>query len=809
MRNYQSILPVLIFALFLSLSSFAQEAANEGLDAYERGDFKEAKIAFTLQMQNKKTRTAGEYGMALLLSNRDYDGYDIYEAFLYANSAKTTVQEANKRELYRLEDLKIKKRDISKLAKAVAAKAVEDARAVDSETEYNNLLDQVSLRITDRKAIQKRRDSLAVQKAQKQDTYRAYGQVLEQYGKMMRRSNRNLFKEVERLQFMAFIKEKGFDKFNQFATENPKHHFVKDSGRKAYLAIYKSTKANDFRQFVRQNPSSVYVPFAKEKIAKYQIEEKREDIKKATGYRQYLKLILFLKPMLDQKDWAKALAEAQSFENSLKDSEYYQDLIQLLEAPAQDVQVNSLGPGLNSKGKEYSPTISGDGKTLFFCGAKRGNNLGNEDIFFSKKVDGVWQKAELLRDLSTIDGFEAPQSVAIDGSKLLVFQNGRLAFSEKKADGWGALERYSRTINFGNWQSDGSISASGQHLIFVSDQGADDYDIFVSFKKDNGEWGKPINLGDQINTIYPERDPFLHPDMKTLYFSSAGRGGLGNLDVFVSTRLDSTWTNWSKPKNLGREFNTTSRDWGYKITTEGDRAIFAATIPDKGPTEDIYEAILPENLRPNPVVTLTGKIDGLEKLQSATILLRDQSTGEIIGEYISDPNTGEYFVAVPLGIDPVLSVEHPDIISSIQPLDKIADAKEGQSIKLDITVKSVQKLESGEEIQVDFKDVLFDSAESDIKASFRSSLDQMVAFIQKHSVKVRIEGHTDNVGGKSYNQKLSNDRANAVRDYLIEKGCEAKDISAKGFGEIQPVADNTSESGRSANRRVTFRITKE
>ena len=153
--------------------------------------------------------------------------------------------------------------------------------------------------------------------------------------------------------------------------------------------------------------------------------------------------------------------------------------------------------------------------------------------------------------------------------------------------GWSKPVELPYNINAGSWNSDATISSNGEALIFssVRDEnlnlhntnennyhGDNQYpsDIYVSLKDQNDMWGKPFNIGDSINTIFTERSPFLHPDMKTLYFSSDGHGGLGKLDVFMSTRLyDSCWTCWSDPINLGKEINTIESDWGYKISTDG------------------------------------------------------------------------------------------------------------------------------------------------------------------------------------------------------------------------------------------------
>ena len=133
-------------------------------------------------------------------------------------------------------------------------------------------------------------------------------------------------------------------------------------------------------------------------------------------------------------------------------------------------------------------------------------------------------------------------------------------------------------------------------------------DVLISRKDQNGQWTEPESLGYQINTPYAERTPFLHPDMKTLYFSSDGHGGIGKLDVFKSTRLaDSCWNCWSKPINLGKEINTEESDWGYKISTDGENAYFSKK-KSANENEDIFSLNLPSHLRPDFVATVSGKL---------------------------------------------------------------------------------------------------------------------------------------------------------------------------------------------------------
>ncbi|MFM7681245.1 MAG: VWA domain-containing protein, partial [Bacteroidota bacterium] len=248
---------------------------------------------------------------------------------------------------------------------------------------------------------------------------------------------------------------------------------------------------------------------------------------------------------------------------------------------------------LNTLGNEFSPIISSDEKKIFYCGENRSDNLGGEDIFEANLIKSNFT-SPYLNDLSTSTGNEAPVSISSDGTKMFLFQTGKLFYSEKNQFGWSGLKEIDQEINNGDWQGDAMLSSDGNYLFFSAYRKGEVFninnmsdkvyhgdilyptDIFFSKKDSDDNWSYPQNLGETINTRYCERFPFLHPDMKTLYFSSDGHGGLGKLDVFMTTRLsDSCWTCWSEPINLGKEINTIESDAGYKITTSGQEAYFA------------------------------------------------------------------------------------------------------------------------------------------------------------------------------------------------------------------------------------------
>jgi len=482
--------------------------------------------------------------------------------------------------------------------------------------------------------------------------------------------------------------------------------------------------------------------------------------------RAFASLQEFIADDVDKKDWASAIKKVEEYKTVFGKHRFYLSLVEILNSPDQGIKAESVGDAVNSKGGEYVPIISADGKSMFFCAQGRPNNKGREDIFISKKVNNEWQKAELLNGINTSSNNEAPLSISADGNRLIVFDSGDLAYSKKTSEGWSDIEHFSKNINSGSWQADAMVTADGKQMIFVKSKGWVGMDIYVSKKEKDGSWGKAFSIGDVINTDETERSPFLHPDMKTLYFCSEGHGGLGGLDVFRSTRLDDTWTNWSEPVNLGKEINSTSKEWGYQISTDGTKAYFSSAMSGN---QDIFEVSLPIDLRPDPVKTVSGTIDGLPKNQSAKIIVKDEKTGKEIAEATTNPVTGEYFVVIPEGITPVISIEEDDIYSLPE---TIVMTGKGADVKQNLKVTSFKD----DNVSLAFNNVLFDTDQSNIKADFKNDLDELVAIVQKNQFEITIEGHTDNAGSDDHNIKLSQQRAEAVKAYLVSKGCNAKNI---------------------------------
>ena len=415
-------------------------------------------------------------------------------------------------------------------------------------------------------------------------------------------------------------------------------------------------------------------------------------------------------------------------------------------------------------------------------------------------------------------------SVSTDGTSLMLFREGKLLVSEKTESGWASPKELPKGVNAGSWQADAMVSSDGNALLFSSmREGNLDYywkerpkgyhgdnnyptDIYVSLKNEWGEWGEPVNLGKTINTIYSDRSPFLHPDMKTLYFSSSGHGGLGELDVFKSTRLDeSCWDCWSEPVNMGKEINTSGTDWGYRISTDGDKAYFSKDRDNSG-KDDIFWLNLPKHLRPDFVATISGNLlDRNNQPVSAEIRWEDLQTGKKVGQSKSDPSDGSYYIVLPLGKIYGYYVEKDGFFPISNNIDLKNNAK---PIAIDSNIDLVtfkQMIDEG--IAVPINNLFFETGKFTVLSNSNPELKRIAKIIQSKNLKVVIEGHTDNVGEDTANLTLSEQRANAVKEFLVKEGCNPSQLSTKGFGKTKPLAPNDTDKGRAKNRRVELKLT--
>ncbi|MBE0644455.1 MAG: PD40 domain-containing protein, partial [Bacteroidetes bacterium] len=412
---------------------------------------------------------------------------------------------------------------------------------------------------------------------------------------------------------------------------------------------------------------------------------KMEDAEDYTAYVEkwapsedaFVALQRLAKPAIDAKDWDGAVAIFEKYKSRFPGMEARFDMIiAVLRAPSYDVELKNLGDNINTPFDEIKPSVTVDGSRMYFASDKEGGK-GKLDIYVSDFKDGAWQPAVNLGDRINTPDHETINGISFDGNKILIYGgfpghmgNGDNYYFEKTDRGWSNIMHFPPMVNSKYYDSDAFMTADGYAVIFTSDREgvvgervpkntryhgsvAGNTDLFVSVRRGT-YWQPPLNLGKVINTPYAERSPFLHPDGRTLYFSSDGHPGLGKMDVFKSVRANTnSWTEWSEPVNLGKDVNGSDDDWGYRITPDGKYAFFSTSNqPDGRGENDIYMITLPRGVRPEAeVATLKGTVlgDDGNPIPGVVVQVQDLETGKVVATFQPDPATGEYMGPVPEG----------------------------------------------------------------------------------------------------------------------------------------------------------------
>jgi outer membrane protein OmpA-like peptidoglycan-associated protein len=325
----------------------------------------------------------------------------------------------------------------------------------------------------------------------------------------------------------------------------------------------------------------------------------------------------------------------------------------------------------------------------------------------------------------------------------------------------------------------------------------------------DSSWTEPINLGDVINSAGEESAPFLALDDRTLYFSSNGFSGYGGSDLYVSKRLDDSWTNWSEPENLGPEINSTLEDLFFNIPANSEFAYYSRGISENN--ADIYRVKLPILRKPEAWVTVRGKIvDGeTGRPLGAKVIYERLPDGKETGIAQTNPETGEYEIRLPGGSIYGIRAEAPDRVSESQNLD-LTGITEDRTIDVrDFNLGNIKVTAIAEDVTVVMNNVFFDFDKAELKPESHPELNRIVSLMMERiGMEIEVAGHTDAMGPESYNQGLSQRRARAVVTYLSENGIDMRRLKVVYFGESKPVDDNETEEGRSKNRRVEFKILK-
>ena len=485
--------------------------------------------------------------------------------------------------------------------------------------------------------------------------------------------------------------------------------------------------------------------------------------------------------------------------------------------PMQYELVN-LGSTINSEWDEYLAAITADDEQIVFT-VKRPRDKGTvcafclneEDLYASRKSVGEWLPREALSAPVKSGYNEGAQCLSPDGKYLLYtmcdadFGMGScdLYWVKRIGDRWSRPRNFGAPVNTSSWESQPSMAADGMTVYFASSRagGFGGMDIWKTTMTAEGEFSIPENLGPAINTPGDDAAPFIHSDGRTLYFASNGRVGMGGYDLYYSTlQADGTW---SEPVNMGYPINSPADEINIFINASGTVAYIASDKDGGFGGLDLYSFVLDDQLRPNPVTYIKGHVRDAfsgEPL-AARIEMIDLNTKQLLTSTSSDPQTGSYLACVHTGGNILLNVSHPDY-----PFFSENFQIEKTYTELSPYLKDISLQPTDVGTVVTLKNVFFDFDKTELKPESFVELDKLVSYLQQNLLRIEIGGHTDNQGSDEYNDRLSENRAKAVYDYLVQKGIPANRLQYKGYGMRVPVADNSTEEGRAANRRTEFKI---
>ncbi len=434
---------------------------------------------------------------------------------------------------------------------------------------------------------------------------------------------------------------------------------------------------------------------------------------------------------------------------------------------------------INTVLNEGAPTISADGRSLIFvaCSDQSGNDdygqgrtgYGSCDLFYTRKLGARWTNP-----------------VNLPGS-----------------------------VNSFSWESQPSLSSDGKTLYFirrVNRRGeAPNTDIFLTRLQDNGNWGKPERLPFTINTPQSEESVLIHPDGRTLYFASRGHKGMGGSDLFVS-RMDDEG-NWGKPMNLGYPINTKSDENSLMVSPDGEVGFFASDREGGYGDLDIYWFNLPENLRPTKTLYFEGNVFDLtnRKPLNGKFQLIDLKSGKEVIYSEADPETGEFMVSLPVNRDYALNVSYPGYNFFSQNFN-MTNPNNLEAVHMDVPMSPLT--DSKPTI---LKNVFFDLAKATLRPESGVELNKLVEFLLTNpTIHIELGGHTDTRGDANDNMVLSTNRAKSVYDYIVSRGISAERLTYKGYGETvnintdEMISNLTSEKEKEAahqeNRRTEYKI---
>ncbi len=510
-----------------------------------------------------------------------------------------------------------------------------------------------------------------------------------------------------------------------------------------------------------------------------------------------------------------------------------QNCVFALRAMKKPVDFNpiNLGYEVNTEMPEYFPSITADDSTLLFTRMVKDNlaPLGNkqEDIFITTKSgESTWTQSELISSSVNTRYNEGAPTFSSDGKYVIFvgcetgakgdyeYGNGRtgkgscdLFYSQKSGDKWSQPVNLGSPINTKNWETQPSFSSDGKTLYFIRGltfdrqrRSPDNQDIYSTHITKEG-WSKPVRLSSTINTPFREESVQIHPDGQTLYFSSNGHQGMGGLDIFMSRKDENG--NWSKPVNMGFPLNTYMDENSILISSNGNLGFFSSNRPGGYGSLDLYSFKLSDEFKPIPTTFVKGFVfdeDDHNPLE-ASFQLTDLNSAKIVSEIISNAVSGQFLLALPTNIEMAFHVEKEgySFVSKNFSFSDLEETEDGYVLNI-----PMRKIKPGTFV---LENIFFDVNKWSIKKSSFVELEKILKLLAINpSINVEISGHTDSDGDQRDNLILSTNRAKSVVDWLINRGVSLNRLSYVGYGEKQPILENSNETNKAKNRRTELTI---
>lgn len=472
----------------------------------------------------------------------------------------------------------------------------------------------------------------------------------------------------------------------------------------------------------------------------------------------------------------------------------------LLYGQSKTVNMISMQPSINTSENDELGRWSVDGKTLLFT--RRGPGLGLYAAKFETK--GKLITVEKFPFDSTYRG--GGHTISSDGKKIIFaagnrqdgFGSSDLYVSTLLNGKWTAAQNMGPSINGQKWDGEPAFGMDGTSFYFTSNRpgGFGGYDIWMVKETSPGHWSGPVNAGPGINTPNNEGSPFIHFDGRTMYFMRDGNEGMGGFDLYVShVGIDGKW---KTANNMGSSINTASNEGGLSLYPDGVTALITRSTPTNG--SDLFEFELPVNLRSTPVQALQVNVmdDQTKKPVRAQLVVFDFNGNDTIRKSQLADEKGNITVTLDRNVSYGIVATADGYVLNSTNLPATSESLRYLNLKM-------TSLASSKDKPMTLQNVFFETGSYILSPSSTPELQSLLLMLEKNpGMKMQIRGHTDNVGDKASNQLLSENRAKAVYQYLVEKGIESSRLSYKGFGETVPVASNETPGGRQQNRRTDF-----